>query len=137
MVAGVKRILAAVVLVAFVSGCASFRPASLSLDESADAGATVSDVVEAGQNVRVTLISGEIIEGKVASVFEAGLAVGHMGNYGYTECTVAASEIALLEIQSWSSGSKIAVYAAAGVFVVGALAVGLFVDGMAGLGGSK
>jgi hypothetical protein len=138
MDASVQRILAAVVLVAFVSGCASYRPASLSLDEAADAGATVHDEVEAGQKVRLTLVSGEVIEGEVASVTEDGLTVGRSGNYGYTERTVAANEIALLEIQSWSSGSKIAVYTAAGVFVVGALAVGLFVDGMAdGLGGSK
>jgi hypothetical protein len=138
MVGGVQRVLSTVVLVAFVSGCSGYRPASLSLDDSADAGATISDVVKPGQNVRVTLVSGEIIVGKVASVSEAGLDIGHTGNYGYSERMVAASEITLLEIQSWSTGSKIAVYTAAGVFVVGALVAAAFTDGLAdGLGGSQ
>ena len=138
MHASVMRVLAAVVLGAFVAGWASYQPASLPLDGSADASATVLDVVEAGQNVRITVLSGEIIEGKVASVTANGLAVGQTGNYGYTERTVAASEIAQLEVQSGSSGSKIAIYAAAGVFVVGAIAVAALSDGMEdGLSGSQ
>ena len=85
-----------VALLTFLSGCSSTRHAVLPNSESTANGNSDLVVVEPNSKVRVTLVNGETVSGKVVRVSE-GEVVLNDGNYGYAEQVISASEIASIE----------------------------------------
>ncbi len=132
-----RKVLAAITLCAFASGCSSYQSATLPRTDPTDVATARDQEVKVGQRARVTLVSGEVISGKVRAVTADTITVGRLGNYGITEDSVAASEIARLEIEHSSKTADIVAISAAGVLVVGTIFVAAYGDGMVdGLAGS-
>jgi hypothetical protein len=120
-----------VLVFAFQSGCASYRPAtipseagspqSVAVHDSSDSKVAISpeggagDVVRAGSKVRIELIGGGRVEGEVLRVSVEEIVIRKVGNYGLEERSILAGEIAVLEVRHESSGTN---YVAGGLAVV-------------------
>lgn len=132
----IVRFFWSVTLVAFLSGCASYRYVSLPSAPGVDRPDGASQVVEPRSTARVTLTTGETISGEVVRATEAELVLDHPGNFGFEELVFPAADIATIEVEYTSTGSKVVILS-----LVGATALAIFVgvslaDGLEeGLGG--
>jgi len=112
-----------VLVVVFLSGCASYRPAtmpsgtdpalSVEVQEKSFAEVQASptkgdgEKVRVGNEVRIELIDGVRIEGEVLRLSEEEIVVGKVGNYGLEKISIRADEIAVLETRHESGGANI------------------------------
>lgn len=113
-----KRGFRVVALCALVSGCAGQRYA---FSPGASAGPTpagLADSVERGSQVRVVLLSDEVVEGKVSWVTDAEVAIRQVGEITARERVVEAKEIARIEV---AAGPRPGQYVLAAVIGAGIL----------------
>jgi hypothetical protein len=92
-------------LCALISGCATYRPASLPVAEpGADLDSRIP-AIEEGDVVRVTLASGRTVSGKVTWMRSEQIALDRGGNYDYEELVILTSGIESIEVRRQSDGS--------------------------------
>jgi len=123
--APVLRILCCLQLLAFTTGCASYRPAALPSGTEAPAD-DAAPVVQAGSDVRVVLVDGEEIRGEVVRLSPDELVIGSNGNYGYEERAVARTAIAALEVEHYPKAASVAL-SGVGLLLVGFVALMVYV----------
>ena len=129
------RIFWLVVLLFFVSGCATYKGAVLPGQAVAAQGGKSSDtVVQKGMAIRVTLVDGTNIAGDVIRVSELELVVGTFGNYGLERRTIASSDIHAIEVEKYSRTEETIAKSAAIVVVVGIIGLAVFAYSLRGLG---
>lgn len=113
-----------VALVAYLSGCATYRPARLpGRQPMQDHGLPPSTMVVVGSSAKATLRSGDVLSGEVTAVSDSSLMIGSIGNYGLQERVVVASELVCLEIEDQSGVGSSAVGIVATAVIV--LTIGL------------
>lgn len=101
---GIIRYFWLVTLCAFISGCTTYRPASVPVAKSeTDSGEESSSILE-GDAVRIVLYSGETVSGRVLWLTNEKLALGSRGNYGDEDLVIDVSEIDCAEIRDQSDG---------------------------------
>ena len=126
-----RKALAGVTLCAFVSGCSSYRSASLPRTDPVDVEEARVEETKIGHSARITLLSGEVITGEVSSVTSSSIKVFRVGNYGLEESTVAASDIAGIEVEHSSKTAEIVALSVTGVIVIGTIIGVLFANALA------
>lgn len=91
-------------LCVFVSGCATYRSASLPepVPEMGSGGGGSS--VREGDTVRILLRSGETVSGEVMWMTNEEVSLGNRGNYGGEDLAVAISTIESIEVRNESDG---------------------------------
>jgi hypothetical protein len=104
-------------IVLVLNGCAGTRLAVLPNEVAAPPGVKENHVVHNGDTVTIILKDGLKISGEVKEVTSTYVLVGQIGNFGYTESLVAATDIEKVEL---GSGGKIWIplVVAAGTLVV-------------------
>jgi hypothetical protein len=113
-------------LAAFLSGCSSYRHASLPGVVPEEVESNSETKIWIGQNARITLNSGKVVAGTVEAVTADSISVGRIGNYGLEVTSAKADEIALVEVEYSSRTENIIVISVvAGAIVGGILAVAL------------
>lgn len=93
-----------VALCAFISGCTTYRPASIPEAASAAGSGEERTSIREGDTVRVVLHSGEKVSGRVLWSTSEELALGSRGNYGDEDLVIEVSEIDYAEIRDQSDG---------------------------------
>lgn len=106
-----RHALALLLLITMLTGCTAPRPRSL----PTAAGAADHRPVEVGDDVTVTLRSGEVLTGEVLELADDHLVVSKSGNFGRQETPISYAEVATISVNKLTTGGKVA---AAGVSVV-------------------
>jgi hypothetical protein len=109
-----RRPLALLLLVTvplMLTGCTAPRPRSL----PTAAGAADHRPVEVGDDVTVTLRSGEVLTGEVLELAGDHLVVSKSGNFGRQETPIPHADIATISVNKLTTGGKVVV---AGISVV-------------------
>lgn len=94
-----------------LAGCSAPRPRSL----PTAAGQADHRPVEVGDDVTVTLRSGEVLTGEVLELADDHLVVSKSGNFGRQETPISYADIATISVNQLTGGGKVAV---AGISVV-------------------
>jgi len=113
--------LAALTLAAFLSGCSSYRPASLPSVVPEEVESKSEKKIWVGANARITLNTGKIVAGTVTAVTADSISVGCVGNYGLEVTSITADEIALIEAEYSSKTENIIALSAITALIVGAV----------------
>ena len=113
--------LAVLTLAAFLSGCSSYRHASLPGVVPEEAESKSENKIWVGQNARITLNSGKVLAGTVKTVTADSISVGRIGNYGLEVTSANADEIALIEVEYSSKTENIIAVSAIAALIVGAV----------------
>jgi exosome complex RNA-binding protein Csl4 len=123
------------VLLVFLSGCATYKRASLPGDgESTSAEKNGIIVVHKGAIVRVTLSGGEIVTGKVIEVSSEALVLEINGALAPEKRTIPSSGVQKIEIEKFDRSEKRVAKTTAIVVVVGAVLFAAFLYSIRGLG---
>lgn len=82
-----------------LAACSSYETAAIPSDPASEAEAD-SQVPElrAGMEVRIHLLSGDVVEGEVIAVAESHVTLGNPSNHGYVETTYAFEDIEKCEV---------------------------------------
>ncbi|MCP4574085.1 MAG: hypothetical protein GY838_17125 [bacterium] len=120
------RFLWTVTLMAFLAGCSGYRAAALPRSDATDGDPAARITVTKGSDVKVHLLSGEVVKGEVEEVSQDRIVVGKPGNYGYEQWAVERREIENIEVLKAGRGTSILMYTGFGLALV-YLAVGLVV----------
>ena len=94
-----RRIVSLFTLCSFLTGCSGLHPAALPVDPTAPQDDVEARTVHVGMQAKVTLRSGETVDGEVTAVSPDSISLGKPGNYGYTRTTIAAADIASIEAE--------------------------------------
>ena len=98
----INRVIWLVTLCCFVSGCSTYRrvdsPTIVIESDSGDH----NDTISSGANLRVTLLTGEVVLGQVVWVTNDEIALSSRGNYGYENRIVKVAEIEFVEVRDQS-----------------------------------
>ena len=100
------RFIWVITILAFLSGCTSYRHASLPGAPVDTAANENSHFVKVGSRVKVTLTGGEVVTGEVLQVSGNELVLTGDGNYGYSERSLSTSDIVAIEMEYTSSSDK-------------------------------
>ncbi len=127
------RIVLVLLLILSQAGCASYRPAVLPIEsppaEMADVNRQYDgeisvnrsdsgeNVVGVGDEVRIILRSGDVVEGEVLRLSDTDLVLGNFGNYGVVETVIGFSDIEGVEARYSAQGASFAA-STVGVFVI-------------------
>ena len=108
------------VLCLFVTSCAgkSYQRAALPWSSSASADAAPAGVVSVGSHVRVTMLTGEIILGKVVERKARGLVLLCSTENGEKSMAIGADEIIFIEKNYAEPSSTIPILAGVGAVIV-------------------
>lgn len=99
------RCLLLVAICTSISGCSTYRPASIRATERRGVGVNeVSPNIMEGDTVRLVLSSGARVSGKILWLTDKRLAVDRGGNYDNEELVIDVSQIELAEIRDQSEG---------------------------------
>ena len=120
------RVIWFVTMCTFVSGCASYHPASLPGVESKPISGESEVVVQRGSKVRITTRVYAVIEGEVSEITDDQLSVVKAGNYGREERVVSFEDIRSIEVEQGSNTTT--------VLLVSAVVVGVAVIVLVGEG---
>ncbi len=93
-----------VTLCAFLSGCATYRPASIPEAEPEAGSSEEGPSILEGDTVRLVLRSGKKVSGKVLWLTRDEIALGRRGNYGDDDLVIKFSETEYAEIRDQSDG---------------------------------
>lgn len=103
-------------LVIFISGCASYRTASFPAATPGGAASRPDEIViSENANVRLTLNNGQAMSGEVVRISQDEIVLGKVGNYGFAETVIKASDIKTIEVESSSGDQETAMYVLMGV----------------------
>lgn len=100
----IMRLFWLVTLCAFISGCATYRPASVPVVETGTGFAEGTSSVVEGDAVRISLHSGKEATGKVLWLNGEKLALDRGGNHDNEELVIDIAEIDRVEIRDQSDG---------------------------------
>jgi hypothetical protein len=99
----ITRVVWSLTLCIFVSGCAGYRPATLSGLESPEAEESDSvELVEVGSQVKITKTTGVIVAGEVVRISDDNLVLEIAGNNGLEAYHVAFDDIRSVEMKKGS-----------------------------------
>ena len=92
-----------IVLATFVSGCAGYRNSYLPSEGlSNELPISSEEIVQVGQVGRIFLKNGTSISGTITEVSAESVIVGKVGNYGFEETLILATDIERIEVESRS-----------------------------------
>jgi hypothetical protein len=91
-------------LCVFISGCATYRPASVPVAEPGTEFDEATSSILEGDTARIALHSGKKVSGKVLWLSSEKLALDRGGNYDNEELVIGISEIDQVEIRNQSDG---------------------------------
>jgi len=111
-----------------IPGCAGYHPVPLPNDPSSSSEIPTegAESLSVGDDVRITLLSGDVLQGEVVGLTPDVVTIGKPGNYGWVETTVAYRDMQGLEAVREPLGMRVLFGATSTVFVVGAVVLILF-----------
>lgn len=119
-----------VTLLAFLSGCASYRFVTLPGAPGVVGDNGASPVVELRSQAKVTLTTGQTISGEVVRATEQELVLGRSGNSGFEVQVIPAADIATIEVEYTSGGNKVVILSLVAATALAIIAVASFSDGL-------
>ncbi len=106
-------------LCALATGCATYRPVTIPSATTEAASPEAAPTIYEGDAVRITLVSGKELSGKVLWVSGTALGLNRGGNYDYEERVISFAEIESLTYRSQSDGQiELGWFAAIGAALV-------------------
>jgi len=128
----VFSVMGLVLMASVLLGCSNYRQAVLPNSTAEVDKEQRKPTVRVGQIVRMSLVSGEIVEGEVTRVDDQSVILGNSGNYGFTEEEYLVVQIQSVEVHRSSDavakmggGMTVVLFGAAALLIAVGLSGGL------------